>query len=146
MGVTRPLIVGADDAWVGWLPGTGLEVSVLYHHPDPRLPACFVSLRPDQAADRDRLLAARTFLLPEEAEALLAAGVLPPASRTLASAVVVGETPWNDPDEPALHKALDLLGDMALSGRRPVGRLFSVRGGHRQNRRLLAAAIASRQP
>lgn len=141
--VERPLLVGADDAWVGWLPGAGLRVSVLYHHPDPRLPACWVSLDPTLPPDRDRLLSARTFLLPEEADALFAKGTIPAASRAAeGAAVVAGQMPWHDPDEPALHKALDLLGDMALAGRRPLGHLLSVRGGHRQNRLLLDAATA----
>ena len=40
------------------------------------------------------------------------------------------------PEEPARHKILDLIGDLALTGRRIQGRLFAARSGHELNRRL----------
>ncbi|ADC89329.1 UDP-3-0-acyl N-acetylglucosamine deacetylase [Thermocrinis albus DSM 14484] len=40
-------------------------------------------------------------------------------------------------DEPLRHKLLDLIGDVALIGRRLIGKVVSVRGGHTLNHQLL---------
>ena len=42
------------------------------------------------------------------------------------------------PDEPAWHKALDLVGDLALVGARIAGGVLAVRGGHRAHVALAA--------
>lgn len=140
VGPTEPVFVHEGNAWVGWLPGPGLRVAALYHHPDPRLPVGWAEA---DAADRDgaaSLLDARTFLLPEESDALLADGVLAArAEEAVGAAAVPGREPFRDPGEPARHKALDLVGDAALAGAVPRGTLVSVRGGHRLNRRLVSA-------
>ena len=47
-----------------------------------------------------------------------------------------------EPDEPARHKLLDLVGDAYLYGGPPLGRLRAVRPGHTANHAAFARALA----
>lgn len=93
---------------------------------------------------------ARTFCLLEEAQAMQKMGLfrhLQPSDM-----LVIGEdgrpidNQFRFPDEPARHKLLDLLGDLALTGRPIIGRVIASRSGHALNheaaRRLLAHAAS----
>lgn len=79
---------------------------------------------------------ARTFALAEEVPAIQAAGLA--RGLDLESALILGSDSYQNrarfDDEPARHKLLDLVGDLALAGV-PVAHLgvVCVRGGHRVN-------------
>jgi UDP-3-O-[3-hydroxymyristoyl] N-acetylglucosamine deacetylase len=47
-------------------------------------------------------------------------------------------------DEPARHKVLDVIGDLALAGLPLLGAYRSVRGGHKLNHAVLTALMADR--
>ena len=47
-------------------------------------------------------------------------------------------------DEPARHKVLDAIGDLALAGLPLLGAYRSVRGGHKLNHAVLTALLADR--
>ncbi len=85
---------------------------------------------------------ARTFLLREEAEQLRAMGW---GSRTTARDLLIydDDGPIDNaeryPDEPARHKALDIIGDLALAGRELVASVIAYRSGHRLNAALARA-------
>jgi len=87
------------------------------------------------AACCPQIVRARTFAREDEVRALLAAGL--GQGVTLDTAVVLtadgylNEHVW--PREPAWHKVLDLVGDLALVGARIAGRVLAVRGGHRSH-------------
>ncbi|MBC8515093.1 UDP-3-O-acyl-N-acetylglucosamine deacetylase [bacterium] len=143
---TKPLVAGKGASLVAWFPGQGLEATVLYHHPDPLLPLRMDHFDLSKTPHKSLLLDGRTFLLEEEAVALVESGVLPPQAREAeGSAIVVGKTAF-DPIELTSHKALDLLGDLYLSGMMPRGKCLSVRGGHTLNRELLSAAMPLTTP
>jgi UDP-3-O-acyl N-acetylglucosamine deacetylase len=79
---------------------------------------------------------ARTFCLEEEARAMRAAGLFP--HLTAREMLVIGpggpvDNSYRFPDEPARHKLLDLIGDLALAGRPIVGRVVASRAGHALN-------------
>ncbi len=84
---------------------------------------------------------ARTFCLRAEAEALRAAGL--GLHLTDQDVLVFDErgggwsNPLRFPDEPARHKLLDLIGDLALLGRPLAARVRSHRGGHALTRALV---------
>ncbi|MEI7832515.1 MAG: UDP-3-O-acyl-N-acetylglucosamine deacetylase [bacterium] len=84
------------------------------------------------AAVVEQLLRARTYGLESEVRALLKSGLARGGS--LDNALVITETGYLNmqvwPAEPAWHKALDLLGDLALLGRPITGQVLAVRGGH----------------
>lgn len=89
---------------------------------------------------------ARTFGLMEEVEALKKAGLAKGAS--FENAIAITKTGYSSPlrfdNELARHKILDIIGDMALVGKRIKGKIVSHKGGHKLNvelaRRLIDAS------
>lgn len=88
----------------------------------------------DAAAEQfvRELAPARTFCFEDEVPAILAAGL--GAGGSLDNALVLGEhgpsRPLRFPNEPVRHKALDLLGDLALLGGRLCAHVIAVKAGH----------------
>lgn len=84
------------------------------------------------SAYRTAIAPARTWGFIEEAPALLRQGLARGAGPE--NVLVIGPdgylNPPRFPDEPARHKILDLLGDLALLGGRPRGHVDVTRGGH----------------
>ena len=93
----------------------------------------------------DEIAPARTFAFEEQVEPLIAAGFA--KGLDMNSALILGrDGPVNEMrvmEEPARHKLLDLIGDLALTGL-PLRTLnvFAERSGHRTN---VAAALKVRQ-
>ena len=88
-------------------------------------------------------LDARTFGFLREAEALREAGLALGAGlhNTLVfddEGQPAGTDGLRHPDEPARHKCLDLLGDLALLGAPLCGRITAVRAGHALHHQLVA--------
>lgn len=84
---------------------------------------------------------ARTFISEADASALQERGIA--MHVTERDLLVFGESgPINNclryPDECARHKALDLLGDLALAGTHLVGRVTAYRSGHQLNGEMAA--------
>lgn len=99
----------------------------------------------DAAAYTRDIAPARTFSTLAEATAMRAMGLF--AHLSPRDMLVVGphgpvENAYRFPDEPARHKLLDMLGDLALAGRPIRGRVEAWRSGHALNhdmaRRLAA--------
>lgn len=88
----------------------------------------------DAAAERfvRELAPARTFCFQDEVAAILAAGL--GAGGSLENVVVLCDegpsSPLRFEDEPIRHKALDLLGDLALLGGRLTAHVIAVKAGH----------------
>jgi UDP-3-O-[3-hydroxymyristoyl] N-acetylglucosamine deacetylase len=75
----------------------------------------------------------RTFGFLDEVEALIKRGLA--QGGTLENAVVFGPegplAPLRDPNEPARHKILDLVGDFALLGAYPQCEVIAIKSGHK---------------
>lgn len=82
---------------------------------------------------------ARTFVLEREIEGILSRGL--GRGGSLENTLILGEkgpaVPQRFPDEAPRHKILDLFGDLALIGRPLKGHVFSYKGGHALNLRLV---------
>jgi UDP-3-O-[3-hydroxymyristoyl] N-acetylglucosamine deacetylase len=123
-----------------------LEVEIKF--PDAAIGAQKATLDLDNAHDVRRVAAARTFCRAGEIEAMRAAGLS--LGGSLENAVVVdGAAVLNpeglrDPQEFALHKALDLIGDLRLAGAPILGRITARRPGHGFNLRFVERLLASR--
>jgi UDP-3-O-[3-hydroxymyristoyl] N-acetylglucosamine deacetylase len=80
----------------------------------------------------DELAPARTFCFEDWIEAIHAAGL--GTGGSLDNTVVLSDNgpmrPLRFPDELARHKALDLLGDLALVGGRLRARVVAIKAGH----------------
>lgn len=138
-----PVEVREGDRWVRASPASALSfrVTIVY----PALGSMTVE-GPLAALDLD----ARTFGFYRDAERLWAAGLARGADRrnTLVfgddGAPIAGCVPRR-PDEPAHHKWLDLVGDLALLGRPLVARVEAHKAGHALHRRLVER-LADRPP
>ncbi len=139
--VTVPVTVEDPErgAFVGCFPSRETRVTAVIRY-DETYPAV-------QAADYRHsfldfaveIAPARTFVLESEIEEVLSRGLGQGGSRE--NTLVLGtdgplQVP-RFPEEPPRHKILDLFGDLALLGRPVIGRLFSYKGGHVMNLRLM---------
>lgn len=128
-------------------PFDGRIVDVSIDFPDAAIGAQRVMLDLEDAADVRRVALARTFCRRDDIDRLRARGLS--LGGTLENAVVVdGANVLNpsglrDPQEFALHKALDLIGDLRLAGAPLIGRIVADRPGHDLNARFLAALSAN---
>lgn len=113
-----------------------------------------LSLDLDNPKDISRLSRARTFCRLHEVEALQSAGLIRGGALTNGLVVdghrLVNDEPLRDPAEFALHKALDLIGDLYLLGAPVIGRIRAVKPGHALNTRAALALAhwpeAARRP
>ena len=93
---------------------------------------------------RREICSARTFLLKEEADWLLAQGL---GTRTTSKDLLIFDQngPIDNelrfPDECVRHKVLDLIGDLALAGCDLVGHFVAHRSGHRLNADLVRVLL-----
>ncbi|MCA9510362.1 MAG: UDP-3-O-[3-hydroxymyristoyl] N-acetylglucosamine deacetylase [Myxococcales bacterium] len=142
--LARPIEIEDGTRRIRARPADGLHVRYAIDFPHPAIGRQELALGPIDAELFARALApARTFGFVEEVEALRSAGLA--LGGDLANAVVFDAkgviTPGGlrVPDEPVRHKALDLVGDLALLGR-PLDAAIEVeRGGHALHQRLVAA-------
>lgn len=138
--------VGDEHSWVEAHPsridGFSLKVRIDYGRgPIGRQSVHFV-VTPGSFARE--LAPARTFLTKPEADWLLKQGL--GARATPADLLVFGDRgPIDNPlryeDECARHKALDLIGDLALSGCDLVGHFVAYCSGHRLNAELVRVLL-----
>lgn len=118
-------------------PAGGLFLSVLFDHPHPLLGRTELALEISAETFLRDLAPARTFGLREELDGLKAAGLARGGS--LENAMLVEKDRIlcaggpRFADEPVRHKALDLLGDLALLGAPLLAAVRAERTGHRAN-------------
>jgi UDP-3-O-[3-hydroxymyristoyl] N-acetylglucosamine deacetylase/3-hydroxyacyl-[acyl-carrier-protein] dehydratase len=133
-----------ESSYEAW-PAPRLELDVTIDFPHPLIGRQQGRYCVTAGAFSSELAPARTFGFVREVEALRAMGLIRGAST--ANAVVLDETSvventlrW--PDEFLRHKALDVVGDLALSGARVHARIVARKPSHRGTVQLLRAMIA----
>ncbi|MEO0400545.1 MAG: UDP-3-O-acyl-N-acetylglucosamine deacetylase [Pseudomonadota bacterium] len=144
---SAPIEVRDGDRFVRFEPSAERRLTVSIDFPDPAIGVDQVTIDLcDAATTRDRLASARTFCRRADIEAMRASGLARGGS--LENAVVVdGETILNegglrDHQEFALHKALDLVGDLALLGGVLEGAVIAHKPGHDLNTGLAKKIFA----
>ncbi len=141
--ITEPITVREGDAMIAALPGEKAELSILYdldysqHGPIGRQ-VLAITLTPDDFVKQ--LAPARTFLLETEAQMLRDNGY--GRHLTYQDILVLNddgpiENELRFPDECVRHKVVDLIGDLALLGRRVLGRIVCYKSGHSLNQALV---------
>ena len=139
--ITETTRVGGDDAWVIAVPPVGDHLEIKYHldygRPSP-IGRQTIQLTVTPQSLRRELAPARTFILEHEAQWLQQRGL--GARATFRDLLVFGESGPLDnelryADECVRHKALDLIGDLALCGCDLIGSVSAHRSGHRLKRR-----------
>lgn len=150
--VVRPVRVGTVDSWIEARPLADAAHSprtVLQYNLDYGVDSSIVpqSFRLELTVDsfRQELASARTFVLEHEADQLQRQGL--GLRVTTADLIVFGkdgplDTTLRYPNECARHKALDMVGDFALSGLDLVGEFEAFRAGHHLNAELIKELFA----
>ena len=145
--ILKPVEVREGTKFIGVYPGTGYGIEYAIDFPCPIGCESF-STDLEAAGDYARLIApARTFGWREDEAKLRDMGLIRGASAECAiilTAEGVQNPPLRFPDEFVRHKVLDLIGDLALAGRRIQGRVIAERAGHAMHTALVQRLLKDR--
>ncbi len=135
----RPIGVVDGEREVTLYPADRLRVTCSIDFAHPAIGRQSLARTVDQRTFINDLAPARTFCMLKDVEALRSRGLA--LGGSLANAVVVGDSgPLNQlrfHDEFVRHKALDLLGDLALLGHPIMGHVVAHKAGHAMHAKLL---------
>jgi UDP-3-O-acyl N-acetylglucosamine deacetylase len=140
--------MGDNESWIEARPTTAAGMSIKFnldYGPGNPIGRQTIALPLTPDSFRRELAACRTFLLKAETDWLLAQGLGTRA--TPKDLLIFGpDGPIDNAlrfrDECARHKALDLVGDLALAGCDLVGHFVANRSGHRLNAELVRALLS----
>jgi UDP-3-O-[3-hydroxymyristoyl] N-acetylglucosamine deacetylase len=144
--VLRPVEVREGDKFIGVYPGSGYRISYAIDFPSPigQQKTCV-----DLAAEMygTEIAPARTFGYKADEKRLRDMGLIRGAGP--ANAIILGARgPMNGPlrfdDEYVRHKVLDLIGDLALAGRRIEGHVVAERAGHAMHTAFVSRLLKDR--
>jgi UDP-3-O-[3-hydroxymyristoyl] N-acetylglucosamine deacetylase/3-hydroxyacyl-[acyl-carrier-protein] dehydratase len=138
----------ADGTLITIVPCKTFKISVTNVGPDGRFTQYFSSEITPEKYEKE-IAPARTFVYYEDVKPLLEKGLIKGGS--LESAVVIrgdeimSKEPMRFNNEFARHKALDIIGDLMLSGVRIHGHVIAVKPGHGPNTKMAATLKAEYQ-
>ena len=144
--VLRAIEVRDGDKFIGVYPGSGYSIEYKINFPAP---IGHQSTHVDLAADTYgmEIAPARTFGYKADEQRLRDMGLIRGAGPESAI-ILTPEGPENGPlrfpDEYVRHKVLDLIGDLALAGRRIEGHVVAERAGHAMHTALVSRLIKDR--
>lgn len=144
--VLKPIRVEDGGCWGELLPHAGFFLDVEIEFDTPLIGRQRLSVELNPGVFRAELARARTFGFMRDVEKLWASGRALGAS--LENTVAIGDDAVINPEglrfsnEFVRHKALDAIGDLALSGAPLLAAYRSKRGGHRLNTLMLRALFA----
>jgi UDP-3-O-[3-hydroxymyristoyl] N-acetylglucosamine deacetylase len=146
MRVLKAVEVCEGGKFIGIYPGEGYCIDYTIDFPEP---IGYETLRVDLATgDYPKLIApARTFGFKEDEAMLRNMGLIrgvSDESAIILSRKRVENGPLRFPDEFVRHKVLDLIGDLALAGRRIEGRVVAERAGHAMHTALVQRLLRDR--
>jgi len=144
--VLRPVEVREGNKFIGVYPGSGYKILYTIDFPAPIGRQC---ASVDLAAETygQAIAPARTFGYKADEKKLRDMGLIRGAGPE--SIIILGANgPENGPlrfaDEYVRHKVLDLIGDLALAGRRIEGHVVAERAGHAMHAALVSRLIKDR--
>ncbi|MGA2205898.1 MAG: UDP-3-O-acyl-N-acetylglucosamine deacetylase [Terracidiphilus sp.] len=144
--VLHAVEVREGDKFIGVYPGSGYRISYTIDFPAPigQQKTCV-----DLAAETygSEIAPARTFGYKADEQRLRDMGLIRGASAE--NAIILGKSgpengPLRFPDEYVRHKVLDLIGDLALAGRRLEGHVVAVRAGHAMHTAFVSRLLKDR--
>jgi UDP-3-O-[3-hydroxymyristoyl] N-acetylglucosamine deacetylase len=146
MKILRAVEVREGDKFIGVYPGSGYRIDYTIDFPAP---IGRQSTSVDLAAETygSLIAAARTFGYKSDEQRLRDMGLIRGAGPE--NAIILGKDgPENGPlrftDEYVRHKVLDLIGDLALAGRRIEGHVVAERAGHAMHTALVSRLLKDR--
>jgi UDP-3-O-acyl N-acetylglucosamine deacetylase len=131
----EPLLVRKGGSFIVAVPSDTFSVSYVMRYDHPMIGAQTFAFDFDEEHFRKEIAPARTFVLYEEVAHLISQRLAQGGS--LENTIVV----WQDhlscdlrfPDELVRHKALDIIGDLALLGGTLCAEVVAVKSGHSLN-------------
>lgn len=140
--IREPVVVETKNGSIlTILPSKKYRVSVTCVGPEGRITQYFDSVVTPEAYEKE-FAPARTFTFYEDIKPLLEKGLIKGGS--LENAVVIrgdelmSKEPMRFNNEFARHKAMDLVGDLSLAGKRILGHVIAIMPGHGPNTELAA--------
>jgi UDP-3-O-[3-hydroxymyristoyl] N-acetylglucosamine deacetylase len=143
--VLQPLEVIEGDRRIGIYPADEFHVRCYVDFPHPLVGQQEVEMAVNPDTFRHLLARARTFCFERDIEPLRSMGLIRGGS--LENAIVltnegVRNGPLRFPDEFGRHKALDLIGDLALAGLPLLARVEAHKAGHALHTQLVSRLLA----
>ncbi len=143
--VLRPLEVVEGERRIGIYPADEFRVRCYVDFPHPLVGQQEVEMVVSPETFRHLLARARTFCFERDIEPLRSMGLIRGGS--LENAIVltndgVMNGPLRFPDEFGRHKALDLIGDLALAGLPLLARVEAHKAGHALHTQLVSRLLA----
>jgi UDP-3-O-[3-hydroxymyristoyl] N-acetylglucosamine deacetylase len=143
--VLKPVEVVEDDRRIGIYPADEFHVRCYVDFPHPLVGQQEVEITVNSENFRQILSRARTFCFESDIEPLRAMGLIRGGS--LDNAIVLTKDgvmngPLRYADEFGRHKALDLIGDLALVGLPLLGRVEARKAGHSLHTQLVTRLLA----
>jgi UDP-3-O-[3-hydroxymyristoyl] N-acetylglucosamine deacetylase len=145
--VLKPLEFADGDRRIGIYPADEFRVHCFVDYRHPAAGPQEVEMAVNSESFSRELAPARTFTFVKELLALQKMGLIRGGS--LANAIVMDDQcilngPLRFPDEFGRHKALDLIGDLALVGRPLLARIVAHKAGHALHTQLVTRLLADR--
>jgi UDP-3-O-[3-hydroxymyristoyl] N-acetylglucosamine deacetylase len=140
--ILRPYELQEGDKFIGVYPAERYSVSYAIDFPHPLIGSETFQVELSNGSYVRQIAAARTFGFLEQQNAMLNMGLIRGASRENCVVLTrqgIDNPPLRFQDEFVRHKVLDLIGDLALFGKRILGYVKADRAGH-----ALHTAIVSR--
>jgi UDP-3-O-[3-hydroxymyristoyl] N-acetylglucosamine deacetylase len=144
--VLRPVEVREGEKFIGVYPGSGYSIEYAIDFPAPvgQQKACVDLAAETYGAD---IAPARTFGYKADEQRLRDMGLIRgagPENAIILEAKGPVNGPLRFPDEYVRHKVLDLIGDLALAGRRIEGHVVAERAGHAMHTALVSRLLKDR--
>jgi UDP-3-O-[3-hydroxymyristoyl] N-acetylglucosamine deacetylase len=145
MKIVKPLEFSEGGRRIGIYPADDFRVRCFVEYAHPSVGAQEIELRVGRESFSRMLAPARTFGFVQDFEGLRRMGLIRGGS--LDNAIVLNENgvvngPLRFPDEFGRHKALDLIGDLALVGRPLLARVEAHKAGHALHTQLVTRLLA----
>jgi UDP-3-O-[3-hydroxymyristoyl] N-acetylglucosamine deacetylase len=143
--VLKPLEVEEGDRRIGIYPADEFRVRCYVDFPHPLVGQQEIEMVVTPDTFRQLLARARTFCFERDIEPLRSMGLIRGGS--LENAIVLTDDgvmngPLRFPDEFGRHKALDLIGDLALTGLPLLARVEADKAGHALHTQLVSRLLA----
>ena len=145
--VIKPLEFSDGDRRIGIYPADEFRVHCFVDYDHPAVGPQEVEMVVDRESFSRELAPARTFGFMKDFSGLQAMGLIRGGS--IENAIVLDQDsilngPLRFPDEFGRHKALDLIGDLALVGRPLKARIVAHKAGHALHTQLVTRLLADR--
>ena len=144
--VLHPVEVREGNKFIGVYPGSGYSIEYAIDFPAP---VGHQKVSVDLAAETygSQIAPARTFGYKADEKKLRDMGLIrgaSPESTIILTPAGIENGPLRFADEYVCHKVLDLIGDLALAGRRIEGHVIAERAGHAMHAALVSRLLKDR--